>query len=234
MTETRVEAIYARLKEMTVDFRIRPGERLNEVTLARDLNASRTPLREALNRLVAEQLVTLQPGAGFWCRKLDADTIFQLYELREVLEVASVRRACERASETDIAALHDQLHADGLGYVGKTVRQVTAQDEAFHIGIARSSGNAELVRQLTGVNERIRYIRWVDMADRVATTRDEHRAIMAALMARNADAAEHLMRGHIVKRMDQVTAAVRIGFSNIYMPGHEVLFDRPLQETPDD
>ncbi|MEZ5873062.1 MAG: GntR family transcriptional regulator [Nitratireductor sp.] len=65
MSETRVEALYGALKRMAVDFRIRPGERINEVALARELDASRTPLREALNRLVAEQLIEFQPGKGF-------------------------------------------------------------------------------------------------------------------------------------------------------------------------
>ncbi|WP_210311639.1 GntR family transcriptional regulator, partial [Brucella endophytica] len=70
MSEGRVEALYAQLKEMTVNFRLRPGERLNEVMLARELDASRTPLREALNRLVAEQLIDFQPGKGFfWCAR---------------------------------------------------------------------------------------------------------------------------------------------------------------------
>lgn len=230
MTEGRVGTLYVQLKEMAVDFRIRPGERLNEVALARELNTSRTPLREALNRLVAEQLITFQPGSGFWCRSLDADTIFHLYDLREAIELAALRRACARASDADIAALKSALYAEGLGYVGRTVRQVTAADEAFHIGIARLSGNPELVRELAAINERIRYIRWVDMASRVGTTKGEHRAIMTALEARDAAAAEAAMRDHIVKRMDQVVAAVRTGYSNLYMPGNEVLFDRPIEE----
>ncbi len=67
MSEGRVEALYNKLKDMAVDFRIRPGERINEVALARELDASRTPLREALNRLVAERLIDFNPGKGFFC-----------------------------------------------------------------------------------------------------------------------------------------------------------------------
>ena len=71
MSDTRVEDIYGRLKAMVVGFGIRPGERLNEVALSRELGASRTPLREALNRLMAERLVEFRPGAGFFCRALE-------------------------------------------------------------------------------------------------------------------------------------------------------------------
>lgn len=228
MSENRVEALYAALKRMAVDFRIRPGERINEVALARELDASRTPLREALNRLVAEQLIDFQPGKGFFCRALDPETIFKLYEMREILEEAAVRLACERASEASITALKESLYADGLVYQGKSVREVTAFDEAFHIGIAALSGNGELVRQLAQLNERIRFIRWVDMSSRVMATKGEHKRIMHAIEARDADQAATIMHHHIAKRMDQITAVVREGYSNIYMPGGEELFDRPI------
>ena len=228
MSENRVEALYAALKQMAVDFRIRPGERINEVALARELDASRTPLREALNRLVAEQLIDFQPGRGFFCRTLDPETIFELYEMREILEVAAVRRACERADASAINALKESLYANGLAYKGKSVREVTAFDEAFHIGIATLTGNTELVRDLTRLNERIRFVRWVDMSSRVMATKGEHKAIMQAIEARDADRAAGVMHQHISMRLDQITAVVREGYSNIYMPGGDELFDRPI------
>lgn len=230
MSEGLVGALYAELKEMAVNFRIRPGERVNEMALARELNASRTPLREALNRLVAEHLLEFQPGTGFFCRELDAQSIFDLYEIRAVLEETSVRLACERAREPELMSLKANEYADGLVYAGRTIGEATAADEAFHVAIARLSGNREIVRQLTHVNERIRFIRWVDMASSVVRTKSEHRLIMEALERRDADAAVLLMRGHVVKRMDQIIASVREGFSNIYVGGPEEVFERRLKK----
>jgi len=226
MSEGRVKALYERLKEMTVNFGVRPGEHLNEVALARALDASRTPLREALNRLVAERLIEFRPGKGFFCRDLDVRSIYDLYEVRQVLECAAVRLACQRASDAAIAALKDALYANGLSWVGKTIREVTEADEAFHLGIAEASGNAEFAQQLRHINERIRFIRWVDMSSRVLETKNEHRRIMQAIEARDADTAAELMRGHIVKRMDQVAASVKEGYANIYFKGPEELFAR--------
>ena len=228
MSEGRVEALYNRLKEMTVNFGVRPGERLNEVALARELEASRTPLREALNRLAAERLIEFRPGKGFFCRDLDARSIYDLYELREAVECAAVRKACERATDEQIALLKEQLYATGLTYVGKTIREVTENDEAFHVGIADLSGNAEFVQQLRDINARIRFIRWVDMAARVLETKGEHRNIMQAIEARDADTAAALMRGHIVKRMDQIVSVVKEGYSSIYVSGPEELFERRI------
>lgn len=226
MSEGRVEETYARLKERAVNFQFRPGERLNEIGLSKELSVSRTPLREALNRLVTEQLIDFRPGQGFFCRDLDPRSIYELYELREILELSAVRKACAEASDEQLKALNEELYATGLTYIGKTVREVTERDEAFHVAIAELSGNQELARHLRQINERIRFIRWLDMSNRVKNTKGEHKAVMDALLARNADLAAEVMGNHIRRRMDQIVASVKEGFSSIYMAGPEELFDR--------
>ncbi len=231
MAEGRVEDIYRALKEMSVAFAFRPGDRVNEGALARDLGVSRTPLREALNRLVAERLMDFRSGAGFFCRGLDAQAIFDLYELRRILEVGAVRAACERASDDDLAALKASHYRVDGARPGLTVGEATAEDERFHIDIARMTGNAALVDQLTAVNERIRFIRWVDMVARVRATKGEHQRVIEALLARDEAEAAAVMAQHIERRMDQVVDAVREGISNIYMEGSAALAGRVLEDA---
>ncbi|MDF0599682.1 GntR family transcriptional regulator [Psychromarinibacter sp. C21-152] len=226
MSEGRVEFLYQTLKARAVGFEFRPGERINEGMVAKELNASRTPLREAMNRLVAEQLVEFRSGQGFFCRALDPTSIFELYEMRMIIETAAARRACQRATTSDIAALRDQLEADGLTTAGLTIREVVTRDEAFHLGIARLVGNSEVVRHLDRINERIRFIRWVDMGRRVRTTKGEHLKIMEALEARDSERAAAVLKTHVMRRMDEIVAAVREGYSNIFMADPEELFDR--------
>ncbi len=229
MSEGRVNDVYTLLKNMAVTFQVRPGERINEVALSRKFQVSRTPLREALNRLVTEHLIEFRPGEGFFCRALEPKTIFELYELRAILEVAAVRLACDRGSKESFAALRDQLFGTGLKTVDRTIAEVTEGDEAFHVEIARIAGNQELVHQLCQINDRIRFIRWIDMTARVATTKGEHVRILEALEARDAETAAAVMRGHIEKRMDQIVDAVKEGYSNIYMNGPEDLFGRIVE-----
>lgn len=230
MTGGRVRDIYDQLKQMAVAFRFRPGDRLNEVALSRELGVSRTPLREALNRLVAEKLVDFRPGEGFFCRDLDAQSIFDLFELRAVIEAAAARLACERASDDALRTLHDDLYATGIDVTGLTVAAASARDEAFHLGIAQLSGNAALRGELERINDRIRYIRWGQMTgDRIRASKDEHKRIMAALTARDADAAATAVEAHISRRLDQVTQAVREGISNIYMGQSGALPDRIIE-----
>ena len=233
MSEGRVEEAYVRLKERAVNFQFRPGERINEIGLSRELAVSRTPLREALNRLVTEHLIDFKPGLGFFCRELDARSVYELYELREIIELAALRKACESASDAQLKALNEDLLANGLSYVGKTVREVTERDEAFHIAIAELSGNHELALHLAQINQRIRFIRWLDMSSRVKETKGEHRAIMDAMLDRDADRAADILGKHIRRRMDQIVASVKESFSNIYMAGPEELFDRQFEPQED-
>ncbi|WP_170419326.1 GntR family transcriptional regulator [Ruegeria atlantica] len=232
MTGPRVDDIYDQVKAMAVSFRLRPGDRLNEVALSKELGVSRTPLREALNRLVAERLFDFRPGQGFFCRPLDAQSVFDLFELRQIIESAAARSACEKASDADLQSLRDELYTTGIDITGLTVEEAVNRDEAFHLGIAKLSGNNELVQTLTRINERIRYIRWVSMSlDRVQRSKDEHKRVMQALLDRDADSAAHVLGAHISKRMDQVQDAVRHGISNIYMEGSENISARIIEEA---
>lgn len=226
----RVDCLYATIKSQLVSFAIRPDARINEGRLAAALATSRTPVREALNRLVSEGLIEQRHGEGFFCRPLRPADIFELYELRGVLEAAHVRLAAERADDAPLAALRDDLHANGLSTEGKTVGEATAADEAFHEGIAELTGNAAMMRALRRVNERIRFVRWVDMASRVRQTKSEHKAIMDALMAREGDEAARIMDEHIARRMDEIVAAVREGVFALHMAGPETIFSRTLTQ----
>lgn len=232
MAGPRVDDIYERVKAMAVSFRLRPGDRLNEVALSKELGVSRTPLREALNRLVAEKMFDFRPGQGFFCRPLDAKSVFDLFELRQIIEVAAVRSACEHATDVELRALREELYTTGIDITGLTVQEAVRRDEAFHLGIARLSRNAELLDTLNRINERIRYIRWISMSlDRVQRSKDEHKRVMQALMDRDAATAAEVLGRHITKRMDQVQDAVRQGISNIYMEGSEDISTRIIEEA---
>jgi DNA-binding GntR family transcriptional regulator len=231
MAEGRVEDIYRQLKSMAVSFQIRPGDRLNEVALSRDLGVSRTPLREALNRLVAEGLVQFRLGEGFFCRALDPQTVFDLFELRQIIEAATARLACERADDKTLVDIRDQLLASGIQTIGLTVAQAVARDEAFHMSIARAAGNVAMAAQLERINESIRYIRWISLSnERLKSSKSEHIAIADALVARNAGQAADIMTAHIARRMDQVTAVVAQGISTIFMDQAAQVSDRVLVE----
>ncbi len=199
---------------MAITFAIRPDARVNEVELSKALNVSRTPLREALNRLMVEGFLTRAPNKGFIGRSLDAKQIYDLYELRRVLETSIVRIACERASDEDLGGLED--------FVRESIRRrektdtvgLLALDEQFHERIAELTRNLEMVHALKAINARIHFVRWLDMKRRY--TQQDHLRIVRALRAREVAKAVKLVEEHISRRLDQIVEVIRMGFAEIY------------------
>ena len=134
--QATVSRLYDGLYDMAVSFDLKPGERLNEVELARQLGASRTPLREALNRLVSEGFLRFESGRGFFCRDFRPQDIFNLYQIREALESFAVRVACESATAEQIAGLEDFLDRTGPDEGGRGSAELVALDEEFHETLA--------------------------------------------------------------------------------------------------
>lgn len=217
-SDSVVDRVYEQLKAMAVSYEFRPGERLNEGDIAKRFGVSRTPLREALNRLNTEGFLKFAPGKGFFCRKLDAYEIFDLYELRKSIEIAAARLAVTRAKDEDIDALLAFLDATGPDPGKRTVIELVDLDETFHERLMAMSNNAEMLRVLQNVNARIRFVRWIDM-DRVnrSTTQIEHRNVLLGIKARNEAAAISVLEKHIDRRLDQITSAIKEGYAQIYM-----------------
>jgi DNA-binding GntR family transcriptional regulator len=212
------EQIYQRVKSMAMTFEIRPGERVNEVEIAKSLNVSRTPLREALNRLFVEGFLTRAPNRGFSGRSLDAKQVFDLYELRRALEKSIVAIACERATDEELLELERFVKASKDRPEDTNASALLALDEEFHERIAQLTRNEEMARALKSINARIHYFRWIDMQNgRRRHTQQEHLQIARALRKRDARACTALMEGHISGRLDRIVEVIRVGFAEIYM-----------------
>ena len=217
-TDRVVERVYERIKAMAVAYEFKPGERLNEGELSRSLGASRTPLREALNRLNTEGLLRFSPGKGYYCRDLDVHEIFYLYELRKAVEVAAVKLAIKRAKDEDIDALLAFLDSTGPDPGSRSIVELVQLDETFHERLLGMSGNVEMLRVLANVNARIRFVRWIDMdrGDR-SSTQTEHRQALLGLKQRDEAACVAVLEKHIDRRLDQITSALKEGYAQIYM-----------------
>ena len=220
--EDTVSALYAQLRSMAAAFEFKPGERINESALSRTLGASRTPLREALNRLVAEGFIEFQAGRGFFCRPLSPERIMHLYEARIAVECEAVRQAALRAAPAELVALDTALDATAEEYAQcKDPARLLELDEAFHIGLCTLSGNPELVGMLRTIYDKIRFVRAADLRQLQAagrTTIERHRAILTLVRAGGASAAAEALRVHIEHRTRHATEAVRLAFADLYAP----------------
>ncbi len=218
-----VERAYDRLKEMAANYEFKPDSRLNESALAKRLNTSRTPLREALNRLVAEGFLTFRSGRGFFCRSLTTAEIMDLYEARAAIECEAACLAAQRADPADVQALETFLATSQPDYrPGTSPVELVRLDEEFHIRLTALSGNAEMVRMLQNLNGRIHFVRLIDLktlcerdGPEIVTT-EPHRRILAAVKRRDAPAARRAMAQHIERRLESITENVRTAFAELY------------------
>ncbi len=191
--------VYARLKAELHDFRWVPGDRFSEAEVGARLGVSRTPVREALFRLRNEGFLEVESKTGWFVKPIDFDKLEQLYDLRIVLESASLARLVQRSDEPpQLQALKAfwlvpaaERLADG--------RRVGAMDELFHAQLVAAAGNAEMARVHQDVTERIRIVRQLDFTrgDRIEATYVEHGKILRAVMQRKADQAQLLLKSHI-------------------------------------
>jgi DNA-binding GntR family transcriptional regulator len=200
------EQVYATLKAELHDFRWVPGDRFSEGELGQRLGVSRTPVREALFRLRNEGFLEVESKSGWYVRPIDFNRLDQLYDLRIVLELASVDRLVARRD--DPPAL-EALKAVWLVPVAERLddaRTVGALDEAFHATLVDAAGNAEIARVHQDVTERIRIVRRLDFTrpDRIEATYAEHGKILRAVIQRKGDQARLLLKSHIDQSKTEV------------------------------
>jgi len=203
------------VRERLLRFTIFPKQRINEVTLAADLGISRTPLREALNRLAAEGLLE-DRGRGFSVPELQPELVRQQFEARQEVEASLVRLVCERASEAELAALAAFCTESADESPDASVDRLVELDIGFHDTLASLSRNAVLRGVLANLNDRIHLVRWIAMEGRRAQTQAEHRAIVEHLMRRDAEGAAGLMRRHILHRNDDILVAIKAAYGHIH------------------
>jgi DNA-binding GntR family transcriptional regulator len=200
------EHVYAALKAELHDFHLVPGDRFSEGEIGQRLGVSRTPVREALFRLRNEGFLDVESKSGWFVRPIDFDGVEQLYDLRIVLELASLQRLGQRQTEPpELEALKEAWLVPAAERLSDG-RQVGALDEQFHASLVRAAGNAEIARVHQDVTERIRIVRRLDFTrpDRIDATYQEHAKILRAVIQRKTDQAQLLLKTHIEQSKTEV------------------------------
>ena len=192
------EQAYVDVKQLIFDFTLMPGARFSETELVQRLAVSRTPLRQALQRLQREGFLEVFPKLGWQVAALDFDTFDELYDLRVLLECQAVQRLCDAEPRDDLQNLASVWSVDVADRLSDG-EAVSHLDEAFHQQLVRSSGNRQMARVHADITERIRIIRRLDFTktERMSATYDEHARILRAIARRRTDEAQRLLRAHI-------------------------------------
>lgn len=197
--QSRPEYVYARLREDIYDMRLLPGDQITETEIAAYFNVSRTPVRQALQRLQGDGLMQGYVRGGWEVVPIDFKRFSELYEMRRLIETHVVRRLC--SGDCDLSPVHalrqtwcvalDQREPDGP--------HAAQLDEVFHQTLVRAAGNQEMAETFDRLTDRIRIVRRLDFlyGDCLHSTYDEHAAILDCIAAGDAEQAMRLMAEHI-------------------------------------
>lgn len=211
-SENRRDLVHRRLKTQLLigDFPL--NQRLGEERLAATLEVSRTPVREALQRLAAEGLVERHPEGGWQPAVPDVQRIRELYEVRRSLELSALRRPSEFGQLHDrsiLEPLRDDWRAMATAEPAPDPEFVL-HDESFHVRLAEASGNATLAEFLSQINERIRVVRTTDFltSERISRTVAQHMGILEAMLGDDLRATELRFVNHLSESMAVVEERV--------------------------
>ncbi len=190
---------YEAIKHRIITCAFRPGDYLNEASVTAMLGIGRTPVHQALDRLMLEGLVEVMPRKGVIVKPVSLDEVMQIIEARLLNEPSAARLAAERASAGEIEALARILQSSRAAVERRDVEQLMLLDREFHHLLAQAGRNQVLAELLGRLQDRSLRFWFIALSSNGhhEEVQEEHETILAALRARDGQAAENAMRAHV-------------------------------------
>jgi DNA-binding GntR family transcriptional regulator len=205
---TGAHLVYSELKRRILSLELEPGERIFEPAMAASLQVSRTPLREAIRRLISESLLEQQTTGGVFVPALDAMAISELYDVRAAIESLMAREACMKASPADIARLEGivELNAAMVQFVDESMKH----GKAIHAAIADIAANSWAQRfhgQISSQMQRYRHFT-NNTHERRQLAVHEHGILVRAVASGEPEEAAKIAFDHVIGARDEALRAI--------------------------
>lgn len=197
---TSADFVYAELRTRIISKQLKPGTRLPEITVARQLKVSRTPVRDALRRLAAEGLVTITPNHGARVTLPTAEEARGAYAVRLQLELMSVAEASEKQVDKKIAAQISRIITNERRALAREDTEALMDlDNAFHKTIAECSENPVLIEYMENILLKTNvYTLFFSPSNGLSNDNaSQHEEILRAILAKDKALAETLMKNHL-------------------------------------
>ena len=200
------EKVYLTLEEQIISQKLRPGESITEMKLSRELGVSRTPVREALQRLDREGLIKLVPNKGAVVLGISEKDLIDIYKIRMRLEGLATSIAAEKRDPEFCRELCDNVDLTGFYMAKGDIEKVKNLDSEFHDIIYRSCESRMLGKTLSELHRYIASYRKLSLAvdGRIERSLSEHREIYDAIVRGDAAAADALMSEHVALALENL------------------------------
>jgi DNA-binding GntR family transcriptional regulator len=205
-----VDTVQAALRDAIFGGALRAGDALSVPELARRLNVSRSPVREAVLGLVAQGLAVEQPRRGVVVATVAPQDLVAIHEVREFLEAGAARLAAGRIDKAGVDRLRRILAEQQRAVKDKDAAGYFRTNSELHAAIAAGAGNPRLAQILRTLEDQMRIAldRAAGDERHIRSGYDEHRRVVAAIAAGDADAADAAMRRHIANTIARLRDAL--------------------------
>ncbi len=195
------EEVAERLRTSIFSHEFAPGSWIDEQAIAKEYGISRTPMREAIKILAAEGLITMKMRRGAYVTEVSKSDLNQIFTVLALLEGQACRETALKASEGQLEAL-DSIHMKlERAAADRDLEQFFAINQSFHDKLQEISNNPWMKRVIDDLRKVLKLQRRDSLSKRgrMESSLLEHRKILSALLARDADLSEKLMKEHLLQ-----------------------------------
>jgi len=191
--------VFTQLENDILDGKYQPGESLIETKLSEEMGVSRTPIREAIRQLELEGLVQYIPNKGAIVKGVSAQDIEDIYTIRMMIEGLAARWAAEKITPGELEEMKEALEFEEFYTIKNDTVHLLKYDSKFHDIIFRASKSKPLMHTLSSFHHYVQRARSASLSTpgRAQKVLEEHKAILQAIMDRDANRAEQLTTEHV-------------------------------------
>ena len=199
------EYVYHEIKKRLIDNTIKPGERIWEEEIAEELEVSRTPVREAINRLIAEEFVENRPRKGIFAAEVSKNDLEKMLDVRIALETLSVIQCCKLITDEEIDKLKEIYEEYKNKLSNGEYTEASQLDSQIHRYIAKIADNKKLAAYINDIQDVFAYtracnVKWTET--KIDRSLRDHKNLVEAIYNRDEDSAVQLVREDIEAMRD--------------------------------
>ena len=200
------DVVFASLRQAILQERLKPGERLMEIDLAKRMGVSRTPIREAIRMLELEGLVVMVPRCGAKVASISPKNLKNVLEVRAALDELAIRLACARICEERLEALKKAMYDFEKAISTGNEEEIAAADVKFHDIIVEAADNERLAQMVMNLSEQVYRYRYEYIKD-ASLHEDlirEHREMYESISAKDSERAVNAVKNHIARQQTTI------------------------------
>lgn len=202
------EQVFEALHTAMVTMDLPPGTKVSEIEIARQMDVSRQPVRDAFFRLSKLGFLEIRPQRATLITKISAAAVRQAAFIRIALEIACIRAATGRATAADLARLEDNMAQQRVAVDDNDRSRFHTLDDSFHRLICETAGHGYVWPLIEDYKAHMDRVRFLTLMTDTELVHGQHRDILAAITAGDADTGEARMRSHLI-RIEQILNDVR-------------------------